>query len=122
MKSRVYFEDPGSVFDAPLEMVWDYILHDDEFHPQAHKDSLRNFKWKDVNEIAGMASCEVHRAGRWMKMTSRITTIPPVARIDEELTRRFAGSKIVLLYTPKGKRTGIECLRRACIRHVECGG
>ena len=108
MKNRVYFEDTGGVYDAPLQVVWDFILHDKEFHPQAHQHSLRNFRWKDVNETTGIASCEVHRVGRWMKMTARITTIPPVARIHEELTGRYARTKVVFLYTPKGKRTGTD--------------
>ena len=108
MRSKLYFRDTGSVYDAPLEAVWDFILHDEEFHPQAHRGSLRNFKWKDVNEITGVASYEVQRAGRWTKKTSRLTTIRPVARIQEELTGRYAGSKIVYLYTPKGERTGID--------------
>jgi hypothetical protein len=108
MKSRVHFEDTGTVYDAPLEALWDFILHDEVFHPEAHKDTLRNFKWKDVSEITGVASCEVQVSGHWIKKKSRITTIPPIARIQEELTGRYAGSKIVYLYTPRGKKTGVD--------------
>ena len=56
MKSRVRFEDKGSVYDAPLGVVWEFMFHDEEFHPQAHRGGLRNFKWKRVNEITGLAS------------------------------------------------------------------
>ena len=108
MKSRVHFEDKGTVYEAPIEVVWDFMLHDEEFHPRAHGGGLRNLRWKDVNEITGLASFETHGTGRWIKRSSRITTVPPVARILEELTGRYAGSKIVFLYTPKGERTGVD--------------
>jgi len=104
----VYFEDKGSVLDAPIDVVWDFIMNDNEFHPQAHRGSLRNMKWKEVNEITGEVTCEVVRGGRWMKMKARITTIPPLARITEELEDSHAGLKMVFLYTPKGNKTGID--------------
>ena len=31
----VYFEDRGSVVDAPMDVVWDYILKDNDYHPKA---------------------------------------------------------------------------------------
>jgi len=108
MKSGVHFEDMGTVYDAPPDALWEFILHDEEFHPEAHRGTLRNFKWKDVSEITGVASCEVKRAGGWTRKKSRITSIPPVAGIQEELTGRYAGSKIVYLYTPKGKKTRVD--------------
>jgi len=107
-KKLVFFTDRGGVFDAPLDVVWDYILHDEEFHPRAHRDSLRKFKVKKLSEVTDLASCEVFRGGRWTKMTARSTTIPPLARIHEELKGPYAGTKMILLYTPKGKRTGID--------------
>ncbi len=104
----VYFEDKGSVLDAPIDVVWDFIVKDNEFHPRAHSWSLRNMKWKELNEITGEGTCEVVRGGRWMKMKFRITTIPPVARIVEEFEGAYAGLKMVILYTPKGNKTGID--------------
>jgi len=104
----VYFEDRGSVLDAPIDVVWDYILKDNDFHSRAHRTSLRNMKWKDLSEITGGVSCEVMRGGKWSKMRFRVTSIPPFVRISEEFAGRYAGQKMVFLYTPKGKRTGID--------------
>ena len=104
----IYFEDRGSMLDAPIEVVWDFILVDNEFHNKAHHASLRNMKWKDVSEITGAGTCEVMRGGRWSKMKFRVTSIRPFARIVEEFEGPYAGQKMVFLYTPKGKRTGID--------------
>jgi hypothetical protein len=104
----VYFEDRGSVFDAPIDVVWDYILKDNDYHSKAHRTSLRNMKWRRLSEITGVGSCEVMRGGRWSKMKFRSTSIPPFVRISEEFAGRYAGQKMVSLYTPKGKRTAID--------------
>jgi hypothetical protein len=104
----IYFEDRGSVLDAPIDVVWDFILKDNVYHPRAHT-GLRNMKWKDVNEITGEGTCEVMRGGKWRKMKFRITTIPPYVRIVEEFGGRYAGQKFVLLYTPKGRnKTAVD--------------
>ena len=107
-KETVYFEDRGTILDAPLDIVWDFILTDNEFHSKAHRVSLRNMKWKDVSEITGAGTCEVMRGGRWSKMKFRVTSIRPFVRIIEEFEGPYAGQKMVFLYTPKGKRTGID--------------
>ncbi len=107
-KELVYFEDRGSVLDAPMDIVWDYIMTDNDYHSKAHHTSLRNMKWKDVSEITGEGTCEVMRGGRWSKMRFRATNIPPFIRITEEFGGRYDGQKMVILYTPKGKKTGID--------------
>jgi hypothetical protein len=107
-KEMVYFEDKGSVFDAPIDVVWDYIMSENEYHSRAHKGSLRNLKWEKLNEITSIGSCEVMRGGQWSKMKSRDTTIAPLVRIHEELEGPYAGQKMVLLYIPKGSRTEID--------------
>lgn len=104
----VYFEDRGSVINAPIDVVWEYILTDNEFHSKAHNTSLRNMKWKDLSEITGEGTCEVMRGGHWSKMKFRLTTIPPFVRISEEFEGPYAGQKMVFLYTPKGKRTAVD--------------
>jgi hypothetical protein len=100
----VYFEDRGSVYDAPIDVLWDYILKDNEYHSKAHHTSLRNLKRKDLSEITWEGSCEVLRGGKWSKMRFRMTTIPPFVRISEEFGGRYDGQKMVFLYTPKGRR------------------
>jgi hypothetical protein len=104
----VYFEDRGTVLDAAIDVVWDFLLKDNEFHPKAHEKSLRNMKWKNLSEITGGGTCEVFRGGKWSKMRFRVTSIPPFVRISEEFGGRYAGQKMVFLYTPKGKRTRID--------------
>ncbi len=105
----VYFEDRGTVLDAPIDVVWDYMLTDNEFHSKAHHTTLRNMKWKDINEITGEGTCEVVRGGKWDKMRFRMTTIRPFVRIQEEFAGRYAGQKMVYLYTAKGRnKTAID--------------
>jgi len=104
----VYFEDRGTLLDAPIDVVWDFILTDNEFHSKAHHTSLRKMKWKDISEITGTGTCEVMRGGRWSKMKFRLTSIRPFVRINEEFEGPYAGQKMVFLYTPKGRRTGID--------------
>ncbi len=103
----VYFEDRGSVLDAPLDVVWEFMA-DNEFHPRAHHNSLRKFKWKDLSKITGEGTCEVVRGGRWTKIRFRLTSIRPFTRISEEFAGRYAGLKMVFLYTSRGKRTAID--------------
>jgi hypothetical protein len=106
-KEMVYFEDRGTILDAPIDVVWDFLT-DNEFHSKAHHASLRNMRWKNTSEITGVGSCEAMRGGRWSKMRFRMTRIKPLVRITEEFEGRYAGQKMVFLYTPKGKRTGID--------------
>jgi hypothetical protein len=104
----LYFEDRGSILDAPIDVVWDFILKDHHYHPKAHRNSLRKMKWKDLSAITGEGTCEVFRGGKWSKMKFRVTSIPPFVRIAEEFVGLYAGQKMVFLYTSKGKRTGID--------------
>lgn len=105
----VYFEDRGTVLDAPIDVVWDFMLKDDVYHPKAHRNTLRNMKWKDQNEITGGGTCEVFDGGRWRKMKFRMTTIRPYVRITEEFGGSHAGQKMVFLYTPKGRnKTAVD--------------
>jgi hypothetical protein len=117
-----YFEDRETVLDAPMNLVWDFIMKDSEFHPKAHRGSLRKMKWKDVNDITGEGECEVMRGGKWRKMKFRVTTIPPLVRVVEEFGGRYAGQKFVLLYTPRGRnKTAVDVFvytRRALAKEM----
>lgn len=107
-QKMVYFEDRRSILDAPIDVVWEFMLTDNDFHSKAHHNSLRNMKWKDLSEITGEGTCEVVRGGKWSRMRFRVTSIPPFVRISEEFAGRYGGTKMVFLYTPKGKRTVID--------------
>jgi hypothetical protein len=112
--SMTYFEDRGTVLDAPLEVVWDFMEKDEEFHPKAHAGTLRNYEAKDLSEVTSLRTCEVRWGGHWRKMVSRFTSIRPAVRINEWLEGPYAGSKFVLLYSPQGRRTAVDIL---CYMH-----
>jgi hypothetical protein len=104
-----YVEDRGAVYDAPLEVVWDF-MNDETFHPKAHTAVVRNFEEKALSKITTLLSYERRKGNRWVKMVCRMTTIRPAVRIQEDLDGPFAGSKTVFLYTSRGERTVVDVL------------
>jgi hypothetical protein len=102
-----YVEDKGAVYEAPLEVVWDF-MNDEVFHPKAHTADVRNFKAKRLSEVSTLISYEMRRGKRWEKMACRMTTVRPAVRIQEDFKGRFAGSTTVFLYTSQGKRTTVD--------------
>lgn len=111
LPSMTYFEDRGTVYDAPIELLWDFMEKDEEFHPKAHATTLRNIEWKELSEVTGVIRCEVRDTGtQWRKMTARLTAIRPAVRILEELEGPYAGSKVVYLYSPRGRKTAVDVL------------
>ena len=105
-----YVEDRGTVYDVPLEVLWDFMKKDEEFHPRAHATTLRNFESKELSPITSLVTYEMRWRGRWRRMASRLTEIRPAVRIDEELEGPCAGSKKVFLYAPRGEKTSVEVL------------
>lgn len=103
-----YIEDRGAVYDAPIDVVWDFMEKDETYHPKAHKSDVRNFKGKDISDVSILLSYEQRSGGRWQKRVCRMTTIRPVARIQEDLVGPYAGSMTVFLYTPRGKKTAVD--------------
>lgn len=103
-----YVEDRGAVYDAPLDVVWDFMQKDEEFHPKAHTADVRNFHGKALSEITTLLRYERNVGDKWEKMVCRMTTIPPAIRIQEDLDGPYAGSKTVFLYTARGKRTIVD--------------
>ena len=84
--SLTYFEDRGTVLDAPLEVVWDFMQKDEEFHPKAHAPTLRNFKTKALSEVTNVIRFERRTSGgRWTKFVSRMTVMRPAVRVKEDL-------------------------------------
>jgi hypothetical protein len=103
-----YVEDRGAVYDAPLEVVWDFREKDETFHPRAHTADVRNFAAKALSEVTTLLRYERRNGGRWEKMVCRMTTLRPAVRIQEDLDGPFAGSKTVFLYTAQGERTVVD--------------
>ncbi len=109
--SMTYFEDRGAVLDAPLEVVWDFMQKDEEFHPKAHAPTLRNFKARALSEVTTLIRFERRTSGgRWTKFASRLTEIRPAVRIKEDLEGPYAGSVTVHVYRPRGRKTSVDVL------------
>lgn len=109
-----YIEDRGAVYDAPTDVVWDFMEKDETYHPKAHKSEVRNFKGKDISDVTSLLSYEQLSGGRWQKRVCRMTTIRPVARVQEDLVGPYAGSMTVYLYTPRGEKTVVDVFGYAC--------
>jgi hypothetical protein len=106
----VYFEDRGAVYNAPLEVVWDFWLNDETYHPKAHTSKVRNFKVKKLSEVTTLLRYEALAAGKWSKRACRMTVIRPAVRIQEDLEGPDAGSIKVYVYTPRGSSTVVDVL------------
>jgi hypothetical protein len=87
-------------------VVWDY-LNSGPTHVQAHK-SIRNRVAEPAGENAIIATMERNWNGEWVKVVSRMTRLPPLGLVQEFLEGPFAGSKAVLVYTPKGTKTQVD--------------
>jgi hypothetical protein len=101
----VFVADWGSVFDAPLDVVWKF-LQSDEDHGNSHK-GRRNFERKTINENTIMLSWEQDVEGTWIRMANRLTFHPPIGFFVEPLEGPMAGSKFFNYYVPKGKQTEV---------------
>jgi len=108
--SPVYFEDRGAVYDAPLDVVWDFWFKDETYHPKAHTSEVRNFRMKELSEVTTLLRYEALEAGHWRKRVCRMTVIRPAVRIQEDLEGPSAGSIKVYVYTPRGSRTAVDVL------------
>jgi hypothetical protein len=103
-----YVEDRGAVYDAPLQVVWDFMEKDETFHPKAHTADVRNFKDQVLSEVTTVIRYEMRKGGRWEEMACRMTTLRPAVRIQEDLDGPYAGSLTVFVYTPQGERTVVD--------------
>ena len=102
----VYIRDEGSVFDAPIDVVWSYILGG-EGHDSAHT-TTRNPKFAKVSDITLLYTSERLLRGKWAADQMRISMFPPVAVVTEWIEGVLAGSKLVYVYSPDGHRTRID--------------
>jgi len=100
----VHIKDEGSHFDAPLDVVWKYNQSPDD-HNRAHKH--RNSEMKPISENQFQVSWEQEIEGKWVKISNRMTTLPPTGLAIEVLDGPLAGSKFFNYYTPKGNKTEV---------------
>ncbi len=101
----VHIKDEGSIFDAPVDVVWKYVQSDVD-HGEAHK-GRRNFQRKPVGANSVELSWEQEMEGNWIKTANRLTFLPPLGFVVEPLEGPLAGSKFVNYYTPKGDKTEV---------------
>lgn len=103
-----YFEERGSVYDAPLDTVWEFIQDDEEFHPKAHRATLRNWRDRKLSDVTRLVRYQQVEDGRWRQFVARLTEIRPAVRILESLEGPFAGSTTVHFYRPRGNKTVVD--------------
>lgn len=101
----VQIKDEGSLFDAPIEVVWKFLQNDDG-HGRAHKSS-RNAEMKPLTENSFMLHYEQNQGGNWVKVANRITILPPLGLAIEITEGPMAGSKFFNYYTAKGAKTEV---------------
>jgi hypothetical protein len=101
-----HVSDVGREFDAPVDVVWKF-LSSGEPHARAHK-SIRNLVATPAGENTVVGTMEWFWKGSWVKVATRLTAVPPVAVIVEQLEGPFAGSKSVAIYIPRGAKTGVD--------------
>lgn len=101
----VHIKDEGSVFEAPVDVVWKYLQSEID-HGAAHK-GRRNFARKEIAPNMLELSWEQEADGKWVKSANRLTFLPPVGFSVEPLEGPLAGSKFYNFYTPKGNHTEV---------------
>ncbi|MCI4327399.1 MAG: hypothetical protein L3K16_07185 [Thermoplasmata archaeon] len=102
----VFVQDEGSLFDAPIEVVWEYIFGGGD-HDQQHP-TTRNAKIESVSEVTLLYNAERKFRGKWGPDRLRISMFRPVSVVTEWLAGPLEGSKLVYLYSPLGPKTRID--------------
>ena len=102
----IYFEDTGSIIDAPIDFVWRYLLS--EHHAPAHAGSARNFELTETVGSTALVSADRLVNGKWAQFVTKSTDYPPLCIVNEEVEGDFAGSRFVLVYRPKGEQTQVD--------------
>ncbi|MCI4360784.1 MAG: hypothetical protein L3J91_03700 [Thermoplasmata archaeon] len=103
----VHVKDEGSQFDAPLDMVWKYVQNGEQHNATHHS---RSFSMKPLTESAMELSWEMEMDGKWHKIKTRTTVLPPVGLAIEMLEGPMAGSKFFNIYHAAGPKTGITVI------------
>jgi hypothetical protein len=101
----VHVTDLGSEFDAPVEVIWEYLQSDDD-HGPSHK-GRRNVERKQLSENTVLLNWEQDMEGKWIPMSNRLTFFPPLGFFVEPLAGPMAGSKFFNYYVAKGDKTAV---------------
>jgi len=95
----VHIRDEGSRFDGSIETVRRYT-NMPELHGKAHA-SYRNLEVKPEGGAAITLTMERNWMGSWVKVSNRVTLLPPLGTVNEHLAGPFAGSKMFTVYPPE---------------------
>lgn len=109
---EIFFHDANTVYNAPIDALWDFMRDGGEIHGNAHEATLRNFVGKELSPTCFEASYEILRGGKWIASKSRHTDYPPLCKIGEHLEGDYAGSVMLFQYWPDGKRTRVDVWAR----------
>ncbi len=99
-------DQEGSLFDAPIEVVWRFLQSPDA-HGTSHKGQ-RNRSVSPTSDTSFVVSWEQNMNGNWVKVANRITLFPPLGMASEAIEGPLAGSRVFTVYTPKGDKTEVS--------------
>ncbi|MFY9716911.1 MAG: hypothetical protein WAK40_03120 [Thermoplasmata archaeon] len=101
----VFVRDEGSVIDAPLDVVWEFVGSGD-----AHSEAHRHRAWRRERGEgnSGTYSWEQEFAGGVARFTMHWVSYHPLGVAYDVLEGPFTGSRFFLYYTPLGARTGVS--------------
>lgn len=97
----VYILDEGSVFDAPIDMIWKYISSQNHAHP-----SIKLLNRELTGNVVTLTS-ERNFMGKSVVVKVRNTLYPPFGMVQEFLEGPTKGSRAFQYYIPKGNKTGV---------------
>lgn len=100
----VFLRDEGSLFDAPLDTVWQFVSSGPK-HSEAHRH--RATERRTLSGNSGEYTWEQDFGGKSERFTMRWTTSYPVGIAYEVLEGPFAGSRFFLYYVPRGRQTEV---------------
>jgi hypothetical protein len=101
----ILLRDEGSVFDAPVGEVWEFVGSRDH-HSAAHRH--RSVRREAEQGSSGTYSWEQEFEGDATRFTMRWTSFHPLGIAYEVLEGPFTGSKFFLYYVPEGERTRVD--------------
>lgn len=107
----VFVRDEGSLFEAPLDVVWEFVSSGDG-HSSAHRH--RKVDRRPLPGNSGQYSWEQEFDGAPTRFVMRWTAFPPVGIAYDVLEGPFTGSRFFLYYTPLGPRTGVTIVGEFC--------
>jgi hypothetical protein len=100
----VFVRDEGSVLDAPLDVVWEFVGSGD---PHSHAHHHRSWRRDRGEGNSGTYSWEQEFSGRATRFTMHWVSYHPLGVAYDVPEGPFAGSRFFLYYTPMGARTGV---------------